>query len=578
LGSPFSNMTRSTTMPIKQDAGALTPSIGGFFKSFNKTGLTNLKNSISGMSPHSVKIKPMPEALASGMTSIRSAASSLSKKVGELRNDYNSGVGGGGGVNQGLSSPAAMTAAAASKLLPSSSHQTPSGSTYHLDGGGGGGGDGDETNPVTSSDQETWSAFTGQLWDQLWGSAAIDPNSKSNSLSNKANPAKRMFEAFEEFHSRLPKSFIHQVALEVLLTSCSKCLNCNSVLYDEEILAGWSAEDSNLNTRCRFCGKFVVPFLTIWVRDFRASSAAVKCSEAMTYPYLSPLVLRKELENMLEREGDACLVDPGIVDDHPIIFWNLLWYYERIAVKSHLPALCLTAKSLSPNDGGHSTAAEERPHFDHNNVKIVCLWDNSRLHAESGRRPPIYTHWEIKVRKQQQQEQQHNGVGEGEGEGAEAPPPTSINGDYLNAIVDQQSESELKPLIKEIIDGVQKNDLIKPLKSLLEERLNSGSLSQPTTAAAAQDDRCNQPSGNGNAKESSAAAAAVQYRSVYREILFLTLVSLNQDNIDLTAFDRVYAKAFEGLPEKYKQVAQRSDFPPDKQVTLCRKIFRELRI
>ena len=29
-------------------------------------------------------------------------------------------------------------------------------------------------------------------------------------------------------------------------------------------------------------------------------------------PYLSPLVLRKELENMLEREGDTCLIDPSI--------------------------------------------------------------------------------------------------------------------------------------------------------------------------------------------------------------------------------------------------------------------------
>ena len=35
-------------------------------------------------------------------------------------------------------------------------------------------------------------------------------------------------------------------------------------------------------------------------------------SPPITVPYLSPLVLRKELENMLEREGDACLVDSSI--------------------------------------------------------------------------------------------------------------------------------------------------------------------------------------------------------------------------------------------------------------------------
>lgn len=32
----------------------------------------------------------------------------------------------------------------------------------------------------------------------------------------------------------------------------------------------------------------------------------------ITVPYLSPLVLRKELENLLEKEGDTCLIDHSI--------------------------------------------------------------------------------------------------------------------------------------------------------------------------------------------------------------------------------------------------------------------------
>ena len=34
-------------------------------------------------------------------------------------------------------------------------------------------------------------------------------------------------------------------------------------------------------------------------------------SEPITVPYLSPFVLRKELETMLKNEGDDCLVDPN---------------------------------------------------------------------------------------------------------------------------------------------------------------------------------------------------------------------------------------------------------------------------
>lgn len=39
------------------------------------------------------------------------------------------------------------------------------------------------------------------------------------------------------------------VAITVVMTTSCKCNNCNSVLHDEEIIAGWTPEDSNLNTK-----------------------------------------------------------------------------------------------------------------------------------------------------------------------------------------------------------------------------------------------------------------------------------------------------------------------------------------
>ncbi|KAJ4440666.1 hypothetical protein ANN_08813 [Periplaneta americana] len=151
-----------------------------------------------------------------------------------------------------------------------------------------------------------------------------------------------------------------------------------SILHDEEILAGWTPEDSNLNTKCQFCGKATVPFLTVNIVDYRAhpmmenssslesisqrkgrsptaggstssiegdtSSPSMKSHqlnasdqgikllpaeqapvelEPITVPYLNPLVLRKEFENILHNEGDACLTQPCFVDEHPIIYWNM---------------------------------------------------------------------------------------------------------------------------------------------------------------------------------------------------------------------------------------------------------------
>ena len=39
------------------------------------------------------------------------------------------------------------------------------------------------------------------------------------------------------------------VAVELALTSCSRCYKCQATVYDEDIMAGWSAEESNLNTK-----------------------------------------------------------------------------------------------------------------------------------------------------------------------------------------------------------------------------------------------------------------------------------------------------------------------------------------
>lgn len=150
-------------------------------------------------------------------------------------------------------------------------------------------------------------------------------------------------------------------------------------------MAGWTPEDSNLNTRCPHCRKLLVPFLTVHLRDFRShppsallqlrsssSSATISgggsgcqltpgvsqesvlsmdkvasgpkeeratpSSEKplpaplitpsdfgpITVPYLSPLVLRRELENILEQEGDVCMTLASFVDQHSILYWNMV--------------------------------------------------------------------------------------------------------------------------------------------------------------------------------------------------------------------------------------------------------------
>lgn len=64
------------------------------------------------------------------------------------------------------------------------------------------------------------------------------------------------------------------------------------------------------------------------------------------WAYLSPLVLHKELESLVENEGSEVLALPELPAAHPIIFWNLLWYFQRLGLPSILPGLL-----LAPCDG-----------------------------------------------------------------------------------------------------------------------------------------------------------------------------------------------------------------------------------
>ena len=53
-------------------------------------------------------------------------------------------------------------------------------------------------------------------------------------------------------------------------------------------------------------------------------SRAPEERDLITVPYLNPLVLRKELENMFENDGITALQFPEVVQEKSIIFWNLV--------------------------------------------------------------------------------------------------------------------------------------------------------------------------------------------------------------------------------------------------------------
>uniref|UniRef100_A0A8C8AVA9 DENN domain containing 4A n=1 Tax=Otus sunia TaxID=257818 RepID=A0A8C8AVA9_9STRI len=213
--------------------------------------------------------------------------------------------------------------------------------------------------------------------------------------------------------SSFPKSGFENVlqgssvicCMQVLISSCSRCRTCDCLVHDEEIMAGWTADDSNLNTTCPFCGNLFLPFLSIEIRDLRRPGRKTRRSaisflldslglewrlpspDPITVPYLSPLVVWKELESLLENEGDHAITVADFVDHHPIVFWNLVWYFRRLDLPSNLPGLILSSEHCNKNSKIPRNCMSEDSKY----VLIQMLWDNMKLHQDP--RQPLYILW-----------------------------------------------------------------------------------------------------------------------------------------------------------------------------------------
>ncbi|KAL2781548.1 DENN domain-containing protein 4C [Daubentonia madagascariensis] len=357
-------------------------------------------------------------------------------------------------------------------------------------------------------------------------------------------------------------SIYQNCAMEVLMSSCSQCRACGALVYDEEIMAGWTADDSNLNTTCPFCKSNFLPLLNIEFKDLRGSasfflkpstsgdslqsgsiplaseslehkpvsglaepdlinfmdfpahnqtiaeetSSAVEPSDErkkasgdvqtikissvpdslskrnvsltrshsvggplqnidftqrpfhgistvslpnslqevvdplgkrpnpppVSVPYLSPLVLRKELESLLENEGDQVIHTSSFINQHPIIFWNLVWYFRRLDLPSNLPGLVLTSEHCNKGVQLPLSSLSQ----DSKLVYIQLLWDNINLHQEPGE--PLYVSWR------------------------------NFNSEKKLSLLSEEQQAT-STLVETIRQSIQHNDVLKPINLLSQQ-------------------------------------------------------------------------------------------------------------
>ncbi|XP_021165570.2 C-myc promoter-binding protein isoform X2 [Fundulus heteroclitus] len=347
--------------------------------------------------------------------------------------------------------------------------------------------------------------------------------------------------------------------IEVLMSSCSLCKTCDCLVYDEEIMAGWTADDSNLNSTCPFCGTAFLPFLNVEIKDLRPQNRSSKwtnpveeedtsallspeaktCETAqpsaapapeqtsswgvhndepvlarasapdpVTVPYLSPLVLWKELESLLVNEGDQAISSPSVVDQHPIVFWNLVWYFKRLELPSNLPALILASQHCSHVDQAPQTTSSE----DGKQVLVRIMWDNLKLHKDKVQ--PCYVLWN-----------------------------THCANSLIRSGLCEEGQLFTVELLQGFVRSIKKSDVYQPMSQIIQ-------LLGPELGFKRQ-------------------------RSLYRDLLFLTLVALGKNNININAFDREYRLAYDRLTPNQVKLTHNCDRHPGAGVMECRRTFGE---
>ncbi|XP_044899158.1 DENN domain-containing protein 4C isoform X7 [Felis catus] len=345
-------------------------------------------------------------------------------------------------------------------------------------------------------------------------------------------------------------SIYQNCAMEVLMSSCSQCRACGALVYDEEIMAGWTADDSNLNTTCPFCKSNFLPLLNIEFKDLRGSASFfLKPSTSGDSLQSGSIPLASEPS---EHKPVSASAEPDLINFMDFPKQNQTITEETTsAIESsdeikkaggevQTMKISSVPNSLSKRNvsltrshsvGGplqnidfsqrpfHGISTVSLPNSlqevvlplsslsqDSKLVYIQLLWDNINLHQEPGE--PLYVSWR------------------------------NFNSEKKLSLLSEEQEAT-STLVETIRQSIQHNDVLKPI-NLLSQLIKPDMKRQ---------------------------------RSLYREILFLSLVSLGRENIDIEAFDNEYGLAYNNLSSEILEKLQKIDAPPSISVEWCRKCF-----
>ena len=144
-------------------------------------------------------------------------------------------------------------------------------------------------------------------------------------------------------------SYIVNKSLVEILTQCGND-NCKKPLSEEEIFSGWPKDLNTYKCQCKNCKQDFTPKLLI----------TKKRNKTKLFELLSPVVLNKEITNIISNKGCTVFYKPDLFIKHKIIFWNLIFYFRLLL----LPTIMLELKYSKEVHSEISKILKKLPNYD----------------------------------------------------------------------------------------------------------------------------------------------------------------------------------------------------------------------
>jgi len=91
------------------------------------------------------------------------------------------------------------------------------------------------------------------------------------------------------------------------------------------MFSGFQKSLSNYTVKCPICHQQYVPKFTIYSEQ---ENLYLNGRKGVTVHLLPPITLYKEFFNILMKEGDQILMNEDFINNHKIIFWNIILYFK----------------------------------------------------------------------------------------------------------------------------------------------------------------------------------------------------------------------------------------------------------